>query len=216
MNTILLTGFEPFAGDARNPSEEIVRALDGRVIAGRRVIGAVLPCVFGVSLKRVLALVRAREPELVICLGLANGRTEITPERVAINVDDARIADNAGGQPLDRPIVRGGAVAYWSTLPVKRIVAALRERGIPAGVSQTAGTFVCNHVFYGVMHALRRKRAVRAGFIHVPWPADWKHQPASEIPFERMVAAVETAIEVTLEKDKGQTSKGQKNPKRQT
>lgn len=196
MKTILVTGFEPFAGDARNPSAEIARALDGRVIAGRRVVAAVLPCVFGVARRRLLALVQARQPDVVICLGLAGGRMEITPERVAINVDDARIPDNAGRAPVDRPIVAGGPAAYWSTLPVKAIVAALRERGIPGAVSQTAGTFVCNHVFYGLMHALRRKRAVRAGFVHVPWPADWEYQPAAPIRFEQMIAAIETAIEV--------------------
>ncbi len=169
MKKILITGFEPFAGARVNPSEEIARALDGRVVAGHQVIGAVLPCVFGGSiaeLKRWLKIVR---PELVICVGQAGGRKEITPERVAINVDDARIADNSGAQPIDAPVARGGPAAYWSTLPIKAIVAALHREGLPAAISQTAGTFVCNHLFYGLMRALARRPGVRGGFIHVPF-----------------------------------------------
>jgi pyroglutamyl-peptidase len=191
---ILITGFEPFGGDARNPSQEIARALDGRVIAGRRVVGGVLPCVFGLSLRSLRGLVRQHNPSLVVCLGLANTRAEITPERVAINIDDARIRDNAGRQPIDRPVVAKGPAAYWSTLPVKRIVAALRQRGLPARPSETAGTFVCNHVFYGLMHELHRKRTVRGGFIHVPWPKGWAPK-ASVITFEQMVTAIEVAVE---------------------
>src|SRR6185295_16488172 len=109
-------------GDARNPSQEIACALDGRIIVGRKVAGAVLPCVFGDAIAELNRQLRVRRPELVICLGLAGGRADITPERVAINVDDARFADNAGKQPIDVPVVRGGPAAYWSTLPVKAIV----------------------------------------------------------------------------------------------
>src|SRR5688572_13370135 len=169
MKTVLLTGFEPFGGDALNPSGEIARRLDGAVIAGHHVQGAILPCVFGKSATALKGLMRRHRPSMVICLGLANGRSEITPERVAINVDDARIPDNAGRQPVDRAVVKGGPTAYWSTLPIKAIVAALRRNRIPASVSQTAGTFVCNHVFYALMHELARKRgAIRGGFIHIP------------------------------------------------
>lgn len=139
---VLVTGFEPFGGDAVNPSAEIARALDGRVIAGRTVVGAVLPCVFRTSTRELARLLRRHRPAVVIATGLAGGRAEVTPERVAINVDDARIADNAGAQPIDVPVVRGGPAAYWSRLPIKAIVSALQQRGIPAAVSQTAGTFV--------------------------------------------------------------------------
>ena len=198
--TVLVTGFEPFGGDLINPSQEIAHALDGRVIAGRRVVGAVLPCVFGAANVELRNFLRTTSPELVICLGLAGGRTEITPERVAINVDDARISDNAGAQPIDAPVVRGGPAAYWSTLPIKAIVAALRKRGIPASVSQTAGTFVCNHVFYGLMHALRRGSglASRGGFIHVPAFSSQaaRGQPGLALP--TMVEAVAVAIDVSL------------------
>lgn len=208
MRSVLVTGFEPFGGDTRNPSAEIARALEGKVISHRRIVAAVLPCVFGKSRRELRALIRAHRPERVIALGLAANRAEITPERVAINVDDARIADNAGAQPLDQAIVRGGPTAYWSSLPIKAIVAALRKRRIPAAVSQTAGTFVCNHVFYGLMHELRRSRAT-GGFIHVPWPRDWAGAPtASAIPFQTMVTAIETAIVVSLKTSRDNRARG--------
>ncbi|MSU23390.1 MAG: pyroglutamyl-peptidase I [Opitutus sp.] len=200
MKTVLVTGFEPFGGDLVNPSQEIARALEGRVIAGRRVVGAVLPCVFGLANVELRKLLRTTRPELVICLGLAGGRTEITPERVAINVDDARIADNAGAQPIDEPVVRGGPTAYWSTLPIKAIVAALRQRGIPASVSQTTGTFVCNHVFYGLMQALARGRGRRGGFIHVPpvQAPGTKGQPG--LPLATMINAIALAVELSVQR----------------
>jgi pyroglutamyl-peptidase len=204
--TVLVTGFEPFGGETINPSQEIARMLHGKVIAGRTVVGAVLPCVFGDSRRELNWLLRRVRPELVIAVGQAGGRAEITPERVAINVDDARIPDNAGAEPIDRPIVRGGPAAYWSTLPVKAIVAALRKKGIPASVSQTAGTFVCNHVFYGLMHALSgdaaRKgtlgRRVRGGLIHVPFLPEQTQPPLPSLSLEMMVDAIETAVAVAL------------------
>lgn len=197
--TVLLTGFEPFGGGATNPSQEIARALAGREIAGRRVVGAVLPCVFGEANHALRRLLREHQPELVICIGLAAGRSEITPERVAINVDDARMPDNAGRQPVDQPIVAGGPAAYWSTLPIKAIVAALRARGIAASVSQTAGTFVCNHVFYGLMHALRRRPGVRGGFVHVPEEDGHGGAESPGLSRETMIAAIAEAIAVALQ-----------------
>nr|HEX4318704.1 pyroglutamyl-peptidase I [Kofleriaceae bacterium] len=166
--TVLVTGFEPFDGAATNPSGLAARALDGRTIAGRRVVGAVLPVTFGDAIAALGAQLRATRPELVICTGLADARGELSIERVAINVDDARIPDNAGARPIDRAIARRGPVGYWSTLPIKSIAAALSRAHVPAAISQTAGTFVCNHVFYGLMRALARRRGVRGGFIHVP------------------------------------------------
>jgi pyroglutamyl-peptidase len=198
MKTVLVTGFEPFGGDARNPSGEIARALDGRTIAGRVIVGAVLPCVFGSSVTELKKRLRVHRPELVICLGLAGGRAGITPERVAINLDDAYIADNAGAQPVDRPVVRGGPTAYFSTLPVKAIEAALRDGGMPAAVSPTAGTFVCNHVFYALMHALHGKRGVRGGFIHVPLLPEQAKAGQPSLPLEVMIEAVALAVNVTL------------------
>lgn len=196
MQPILVTGFEPFGGEARNASQEIARALDDRRVAGRRIVGAVLPCVFGRSLDELRRLLRRHRPALIVCLGQAAGRPDVTPERVALNVNDARIPDNAGAQPVDTPVVHGGPVAYWSTLPVKAIVAALRERHCPASVSHSAGTFVCNHVFYGLMHTLRRSRTARGGFIHVPLVPDQAGEDQPSLPLETLIEAVELSLQV--------------------
>jgi pyroglutamyl-peptidase len=195
---VLVAGFEPFGGDATNPSAEIARALDGRQIGGGVVHGAVLPCAFGDAIEELRRLWREHRPELVIAVGQAGGRAEITPERVAINVDDARIADNRGRQPVDRPVVRGGPAAYWSTLPIKAIVAELRARGVPASVSQTAGTFVCNHAFYGLMHLLRRRKGVRGGFVHVPFAKAQRKRGQPSLSLATMIEAVAVAVEVSL------------------
>jgi len=167
---VLLTGFAPFGGDTTNPSRDAARLLHGRQIAGHRIVARELPTEFGASLRVLRAHVRDIRPRLVLCTGLAAGREQVSIERIAINIDDARIPDNAGHQPVDVPVVGNGPAAYFSTLPIKAILVALREAGVPAEVSQTAGTFVCNHVFYGLMHTLRRRRTLRAGFVHVPWP----------------------------------------------
>lgn len=185
---ILVTGFEPFGGDAENPSGDVACALDGRIVSGSSVRGAVLSCVFGQSLAELRSLLEREQPSLVICLGMAASRNCLSLERVAINVDDARIPDNAGLSPVDEEIVAGGPVGYWSTLPVKAIRAAWEAAGLPAEISQTAGTFVCNHVFYGLMHSLAGAQG-RGGFIHVP---------ARGLSLERMVEAVEMAISVSL------------------
>ncbi len=198
MKTVLITGFEPFGGEKINPSQEIARQLNGRVIAGRRVIGRILPCVFGAANAELRRILRETSPELVIAVGQAGGRAEITPERVAINVDDARIADNAGAQPVDAPVVARGPAAYWSTLPVKAIVAALRAHEIPAAVSQTAGTFVCNHVFYGLMHALRSRRGVRGGFIHVPLLPEQAKKGQPSLSQQVMIEAIALAVAVAV------------------
>jgi pyroglutamyl-peptidase len=199
MKNVLLTGFEPFDGQEINPSGEIAREINEATIARRKVVGALLPCVFGSALKELKHQIKLHNPALVICLGQAGGRAEITPERVAINVDDARIADNAGQQPVDRPVVKDGPAAYFSTLPVKAIVAELRKHDIPAAVSQTAGTFVCNHVFYGLMHELASHRPeVRGGFIHVPFvPEQTADQPS--LPFEKLTEGIRLAIAAAVE-----------------
>jgi pyroglutamyl-peptidase len=168
MKTVLLTGFEPFDGEPINPSWDAVQQLHGEVLAGAQIVALQLPCVFGKSLTVLERAVRQYQPDVVIAVGQAGGRTDICPERVAINLDDARIADNAGKQPLDKAIRKQGPVAYFSTLPVKAIVKTLTDAGLPASVSHSAGTFVCNHVFYGLM-ALQEKHGIRAcGFVHVP------------------------------------------------
>jgi pyroglutamyl-peptidase len=198
MKTVLLTGFEPFGDNAVNPSELVAARLDGRLIRGHRVAGAVLACEFGQAIRQLKQRIEQHQPALVVCLGLAQGRGDITPERVALNLDDARIPDNAGRQPTGRPVVRGGPVGYWSTLPVKAIAAALRARGFRASVSQTAGTFVCNHVFYGLMHTLARRRGgARGGFIHLP-PVSVGGGANPGWTLDRTTEAVALAIETSL------------------
>lgn len=167
--TVLLTGFAPFAGETLNPSWEAVRALDGGTIEGCRVVAVQLPCEFDTSLPALSHALRVTEPRVVVAVGLAGGREGISLERIAINLIDARIPDNAGAQPVDVPVLHGGAAAFFSTLPLKASLLALREAAITAHVSQTAGTYVCNQVFYALMHSMRRRRNTRAGFVHVPW-----------------------------------------------
>ncbi len=192
---ILITGFEPFGGDTVNPSWLVAQALHGHRVGSAELVAACLPVVFGASRQRLDALLAQHRPRVVLALGLAASRAAISVERVALNVDDARIADNAGAQPIDVPVVAGGAVARLATLPIKAIVQALLEAGVPAVVSQTAGTYVCNHVFYGLMHTLRRRRGVAAGFIHLPPLAP---DAAGGLPLEVMVQAVRRAAEVAL------------------
>lgn len=198
--TVLVTGFAPFGGDATNSSWEAVRALDGARIRGHRVLTRCLPVEFGRSLRELRAAIRGAKPAAVLCVGLAAGRPHVAIERVAINVDDARIPDNAGASPVDAPIFEDGPAAYFASLPIKSILFALRRAGIPAAVSQTAGTYVCNHVFYGLMHALRRTPKVRGGFIHVPYaPADAAAHPgAPSLPLDLTTEALRIALRTTL------------------
>lgn len=168
---ILLTGFDPFGTDAINPSWLVARALQGQRIARHTVVAAQLPTVFGQALLRLGALHRQLQPALTVCLGQAGGRAALSIERIGINVDDARIPDNQGAQPIDTAVVPGGPAAYFASLPVKAMLRAVQRAGVACEVSQTAGTFVCNHVLYGLMHLLAREGVggMRGGFVHVPW-----------------------------------------------
>jgi pyroglutamyl-peptidase len=186
-DNILLTGFAPFAGEAVNPSWQAVRALDGEVIEGHRVVATELPTEFEASLRVLRKALRETRPRVAIAVGLAGGRKGISLERVAINVIDARIPDNAGVQPVDVPIVGSGPAAYFSTLPIKAALAALHSADVDAHISQTAGTYVCNHVFYALMHAARRSQ-VRAGFVHVPWlPEQAQRHQGEGMPLARII-----------------------------
>ena len=201
MKTVLITGFEPFGGESVNPSWEVVSSLDNAIIGGCRVIARQLPCVFGESLAVLNGAIDALSPSLVLAVGQAGGRTDITVERVAINVDDARIADNQGQQPVDVPVVADGPAAWFSTLPIKAMVMAMRNAGIPASVSQTAGTFVCNHVMYGLLHKLRDAPAVKGGFIHIPYLPQQaaQHPGAPSMAAETVRRALEVAIATALQ-----------------
>jgi pyroglutamyl-peptidase len=196
---ILLTGFTPFGGEAVNPSWQAVRELDGSVIQGHRVTAVELPTEFDGSLPTLWHALRATEPRVAIAVGLAGGREGISLERVAINLVDARIPDNAGAQPIDVPVLRSGAAAFFSTLPLKASLLALQDAGIAAHISQTAGTYVCNQVFYALMHALRRSRNVRAGFVHVPWlPEQAERHHAFGMPLEDIQRAIGIIIHTAL------------------
>lgn len=197
---VLLTGFDPFGGETINPSWEAVRALDGEIVAGRTIRAVQLPTVFGRSLTVLRAALKRFRPDVVICVGQAGGRPQLSLERVAINVDDARIPDNAGKQPVDRAIARDGPAAYFSTLPIKAMRAALADAGVPAEISQTAGTFVCNHVFYGLMHALAATPNVRGGFAHIPFlPAQAaRHAGAPSLAQEEVTRALRVMLATAL------------------
>ena len=198
--TVLLTGFTPFAGETVNPSWQAVSRLHGKRIAKHRIVARELPTEFGTSLAALRTAIRDLEPALVLCVGQAGGSAQLSLERVAINLDDARIADNAGACPVDRPVVADGPAAYFSTLPIKAMLLALREAGIPAAVSQSAGTYVCNHVFYGLMHALRDRPRVRGGFIHIPYAPEQaaRHPDAPSLALETVIEGLRIALRTAL------------------
>lgn len=197
--TVLLTGFEPFNKETINPAWEAVRSLAGWAGEGFTVEVRQLPCVFGCAQEVLKDAIGALKPDVVIAVGQAGGRVDLSVERVAINVDDAPIPDNAHKQLVDEPIVAGGPAAYFSTLPIKAIVRGLREAGLPASVSQTAGTFVCNHVFYGLMHHTAGTN-IKAGFIHIPYLPQQAaaHPGAASMALADMVRGLKVAVEVAL------------------
>ena len=166
---ILVTGFNPFGGEKVNPALEAVKLLP-KEIHGAEVYWAEIPTVFYQSAEVLEAEIVRYQPDVVLCIGQAGGRASLTPERVAINQDDARIPDNQGNQPIDEPIRMDGEVAYFSTLPIKAMVQAMKEEGLPATVSNTAGTFVCNHLMYQALYLADKKFPhMRAGFMHIPY-----------------------------------------------
>ena len=192
MTKVLLTGFEPFGKATLNPSGEIVKQ-----ISGDNIVTAILPVAYAQSAERLLALIAEHNPDVVICLGQAEGRTHLTPERIAINLDDARLADNEGVIRNDVPIVAGGPVAYESTLPIKEIVKAVNDAGVPAAVSLSAGAFLCNHVFYVAQDHFKGTK-VRSGFVHVPLMDEQAGEfpGLPTMPLDQMVKAVRTMLEV--------------------
>ena len=192
---LLLTAFDPFGGASVNPAQEAVK-LVADYIGDVEITKLEVPTVFGKSIAAVTAALDAVHPDAVLCIGQAGGRYGLTPERVAINLDDASIPDNEGNQPMDAPIFEDGAPAYFSTLPIKAMVAAIREAGLPASVSNTAGTFVCNHLMYGVLHTLATQYpGIRGGFMHVPFiPSQTLQHPAPSMNQQDIARGIEAAI----------------------
>ena len=199
--TLLITGFDPFGGEKINPSIEAVKSLPDEIL-GAKIMKLELPT----SRKRAMACIEeaiAQEnPDVILSVGQAGGRTGITVERVGLNVDDFRTPDNDGDQPVDERIVPDGPDAYFVTLPIKKIVENIRERGISAAVSNTAGTFVCNHVIYGTRHLIETKYpGKKSGFIHIPYLpeqiVDKKEMPSMEL--ETIIDGLTAAIEMIVE-----------------
>lgn len=197
---ILLTGFDPFDGETINPSWEAVKEVI--LPEGVEIIRLPVPTVFDLAAPMVTAAIRECRPDAVVCVGQAGGREQITPERVAINVMDARICDNAGKQPVDEPVVLDGPAAYFSTLPIKKMVAAMEAAGVPAAVSNTAGTFVCNSLMYAVLHELAAEgQQIPAGFIHVPYvpqQTEGMEEPQPSMPLEQMIKGLTAALTTLL------------------
>jgi pyroglutamyl-peptidase len=198
---VLLIGFEPFGGERINPSGEIARALDGEIINAHRVVASILPVTFASTLPALEALLETHRPALAIATGQAGGCFEITIERVAANLIDARIADADGERPIDAAVVADAPAAYFATLPVKAMLARLRALGIPAALSQSAGAYVCNQAFYALAHLVAtRYRDTRAGFIHVPWLPEQaaRHHGQPSMALETMVSGLRAAIECAI------------------
>jgi pyroglutamyl-peptidase len=198
----LVTGFEPFGGDAVNPAEEAVHLVKPR-LGDLEVATAVLPCSFAESTAALVRAIEATRPDIVLGVGQAGGRLALSLERVAINVQDARIPDNDRAQPIDVPVVARGPAAYFATLPIKAAVAALRQAGLPAEVSNSAGTFVCNHLFFGLMHRIVTRpvaAGVRGGFIHIPYlPEQAARFPgAPSMALDTVIAALRIAVATAL------------------
>ena len=200
---ILLTAFTPFDGESINPALEAMKLLPYK-IGNLEVLKLEVPTVFGKSANLVLETMEREKPDFVLSIGQAGGRAEITPERIAINIDDARIPDNEGNQPVDRPIYLDGENAYFSTLPVKAMVEAIKKEGIPAVLSNSAGTYVCNHLMYSVLYYIQiNALPIKAGFIHVPYipeqTVEKKDKPSLEL--SEIVRGLNAALETISKED---------------
>ena len=195
MKKLLLTAFAPFDGERINPALEAVKLVKDK-IGNLLIVKLEVPTVFGKSIDTVREAIERERPDFVLSIGQAGGRAEITPERVAINLDDARIPDNEGNQPIDESVFPDGENAYFSTLPVKAMVEAIRKEGLPSSLSNSAGTYVCNHLMYGVLYYLDKRPVIKAGFIHVPYIPEQtknkKEMPALEL--SEIVRGLEAAI----------------------
>ena len=200
---ILVTGFDPFGGENINPAIESVKLLPD-TIKGVEIIKLEIPTVIGKSLQKIEEAIQQHQPDMILSIGQAGGRSDITVERIGINVDDCRIKDNEGNQPIDRPVFADGETAYFSNLPIKAMVQEIRKEGIPASISNSAGTFVCNHVLYGVRYLIeKRYPGKKSGFIHIPYlpsqVVDKSNQASMALPV--IVKALEAAIYAMIQHD---------------
>lgn len=192
MKNLLITGFDPFGGEALNPSWEAVKLLPDN-IGDFALTKLEIPTVFGLAAQRVLELADDLQPDVILCIGQAGGRSGVTPETVGINLRDARIADNAGCQPVDEPVVPGGPAAYFATVPVKKMVAAMTTAGFPASRSLSAGAFVCNDTLYTLLHRYEGT-PVRVGFVHVPFLPSQAKEGVASMELSDIVGALTAAI----------------------
>lgn len=198
---ILVTAFEPFGGENLNPADEAVQLLPA-MMDGSQIVKLQVPVVFGGAIEKVTRAIDGLQPDACLLVGQAGGRTDLGVERVAININDGRIADNAGYQPVDEPIDPLGPAAYFATLPIKAIVEGIRQAGVPATVSNSAGTYVCNHLMYGVLHHIAlRGLVIPAGFIHIPFlPEQVVNKPGAlpSMALETVVRGLEAALRVII------------------
>ena len=204
MMKILVTGFDPFGGEKINPALETIKRLPDTIL-GAQIIKLEIPTVVGKSLAKITESVEKENPDVVLSIGQAGGRSEITVERVGINIDDCRIPDNEGNQPIDEPVIKGGPAAYFVTVPIKAIVENIKAHNIPASISNTAGTFICNHVCYGVAHLAAARTAagkpMKSGFIHIPFlPEQVIGKPAltPSMSLETIVSGITHALEAIV------------------
>ena len=207
---VLITGFDPFGGETMNPAWEAVKLLKDE-IGGAQIIKLQIPTVVGKSIQKIHEKMQEIHPDIVISVGQAGGRFGVTPERVAINVTDARIPDNEGNQPIDVPIFEDGDTAYFSNLPVKAMVQAIKHAGYPSVLSNSAGTYICNHVMYGILYYIQKEfPGVRGGFIHVPYATaqvvDKPQTPSMSLA--DIAASLEAAVEAAVSCEKDITAVG--------
>ena len=198
---VLITGFDPFGGESINPAWEAVKLLPDE-IAGAQIVKLQIPTVVNKSIQKIYDSICAEKPDIVLSIGQAGGRFAVTPERGAINITDARIPDNEGNQPIDVPIFEDGDAAYFSNLPVKAMVQAIKDAGYPSVLSNTAGTYICNHVMYGILYYIKKEFPnIRGGFIHVPYAASQVvNKPATpSMSLADIAASIEAAVKAAVE-----------------
>ena len=197
---VLVTGFEPFGKETINPSLEVIKKLDDKIMDSQ-IIKLKLPTVFRKSIDILENALEKEKPDIVLCIGQAGGRDKITIERVAINISDARIPDNEGNEPIDEVIFEDGDTAYFSNIPIKKMVEEMKTNNIPAAISNTAGTYVCNHIMYGLLYNIDKKYPnMKGGFIHIPYIPEQVIEKANapSMSLDNIVKGISIAIETAI------------------